>query len=403
MTTNTASSTRQVIRWTATENDWSHEARGILVDHYRRGDELVIVIFTKAGAVREAERWGARSTILGHTYRGTGKRGTVLGWLTTEAPAAPVATDNDEVPNTSTGGACSHGTPYSRSCPQCMGPGPGVDPAAEIRAEFAQTARSIPAQDRAPEVQATVAQPLEIGAALADLDAHSITSRERRIVELEREVERLAGMDAGLAETQGRIAELERRLEQNAASYQEARARITELEDAPVRQHARRLVEALTAMRDEDGPARVSLPVSRAYGLLADTLGIDTRSPAPLRAEFAAAHAAFAERDQAAEPTAHPVVDDDPRRALKALGVRVRTGLPGERVEVRETAMVRGDAHPRIRVLGFLTDGVLRTDEGREAREVPAALVPAYVEAVRALSYPAPTARRTALQGVEAG
>jgi len=214
---------------------------------------------------------------------------------------------------------------------------------------------------------------------IARLNEHPITHRERRITELETQLrtseDRAAGWDAESARAHERIAELERRLEQSHHDYARARRRITELEDAPIRQLARRLVEALTDMRDPNGEAVVSLPVSRAWLLLADALGIDTSQPL------------------AVAPT-HPTIGGDPRRALAALGIQVRPGLPGEAVEVREYAATHGHVMPKARIIGYVTDGVFRTDVGRGAREIPAGLVPAYVDRVRHLGQPAVTVRR---------
>ena len=210
-------------------------------------------------------------------------------------------------------------------------------------------------------------EPMTVDQALAELGHHHDTcQREKETLVRARiaELEALNGSQAqALADADDRVAELERRLEQNQHDYARARRRITELEDARVRVPVR-----LGSISEAGRHVSVAHDVRAAMD-------------------------AEPEVDEAA---AQPDRSGPMLHALAAEGLAPRRGLPGERVAVRETCRVPGQPLPMWHVIGFLTDGVLRTDESRDAREVPAEHVPAYVAAVRNLPRSRPTARRLA-------
>ena len=338
---------RQAIRWTADANGWTWAPKGIRFDQYSRGPIVITVEFIQSsGVTREGRRFNGVTSVLTPSR---GKRETVLGWLMEDAAVADAMAASVELDESRRGAdRAEDATDAQRD-----------QDAAMLELAGDSESATIPTVD---EVAAAVTDPAWGREAAADTIERSsrglgLDAQAARIVELEREL--------GVARRAYAI---------QAQDYRTARARIAELEDAPIRARARRLVEALTDMRGPNGEPVVSLSVSRAWGALADALGIDTSRPLAV----------------APEP-ARPV---SPSRALQDLGIAVRPSLPGERVAVREVMRALGQPLPVQRVIGSLTDDVLRTDEGREAREIQVEHVPAYVAAVRRLGRPTPAARR---------
>jgi len=336
---------RQAIRWTADANGWTWAPKGIRFDQYSRGPIVITVEFIQSsGVTREGRRFNGVTSVLTPSR---GKRETVLGWLVEDAAVADAMAASVELDESRRGAdQAEDATDAQRD-----------QDAAMLELAGDSESATIPTVD---EVAAAVTDPAWGREAAADTIARAadgLDAQTARIVELEREL--------GVARRAYAI---------QAQDYRTARARIAQLEDAPIRARARRLVEALTDMRGPNGEPVVSLSVSRAWGALADALGIDTSRPLAV----------------APEP-ARPV---SPSRALQDLGIAVLPSLPGERVAVREVMRALGQPLPVQRVIGYLTDDVLRTDEGREAREIQVEHVPAYVAAVRRLGRPTPAARR---------
>lgn len=427
--TNPKRPARQVIRETADANGWTWSPKGVRHDQFIRGDVLVTVeSIQSTGAVAGAERFDGSTRIAAESR---GKRETVLDWLTALPTEAEITTASplDEVPAAE------------------LAPIPLVEPLTP-----AERAASDGDGDLEDEVAGLVAQADEDAAIIEGLAAVA-----RRLTD---ELER----------TGDALESLTRRAEVQTADYRVVRARVTELEDqrAPLRRaaldvveavrnpfgppaplemavgaltdvlgtpergdqlrtRARKLVEALAKMRGTDGMARVSFTVSRAWGLLADELGMEpfatvlaalpeapapaepTRN-APLRAEFAAAHARGSSATEG-EPTRAQLMAEGPgvRAVLEVLGIDVRRALPGEAVTVWETYRPAGQPLPLRRTLGMIQNRVgsahdhLWTDEGRDALHVPVVCVAAYVAGVRELpGLPVPRQRRAVARRVAA-
>jgi hypothetical protein len=108
----------------------------------------------------------------------------------------------DQDDNSSTNGACSHGTPYNRPCPSCMGPGPGSDP--HPTDDFSDAPHPTTPQGMSADYVGA-ADPFETDDEPASVDPVAETQLrdlEQREVELENDLEA----------ARFRIAELERRL-----------------------------------------------------------------------------------------------------------------------------------------------------------------------------------------------
>jgi hypothetical protein len=245
------------------------------------------------------------------------------------------------------------------------------------------------AEDRAPEVSAVVAEPAEdVPAWERNLARLADGPAADRIAELEAQLQRTESARSALADD---LVAARNGAARQTAAYAEVRARVTELEDqrAPLRAAARDL--AHLAMNVTSAPSTWAV-ATRVLQLTGD----EGPTPRGERPDLVLVN-------DASELAQHPAGSDRSGpllHALAGLGLAVRRGLPGERVQVRETHREHGQPLVTARVLGFLRDGVFTTDEGRDARVVPVELLAAYVADVRALGCPAPTARRAVLDAL---
>lgn len=386
--TNTALSARETLRQVADVNGWTRHGQDGTWDRdlYVRADVTVNARFGVRGAVASAERVVAGQQV--EVTNAHGKRETVASWLAQAAEAPGIAEDPAEIVDVpGTLGDPAEAPSVEQVSAAITDPAWGTEPAADTIARAELTNEEHEDLYDPPTWERNLARLADGPAAdrIAELEARLAESRrmiETQAVALDayREQE-----DEDAAIVEGLVAAIVRMQQEagvNAQGYRALREHCTQLEDAPVRSSARRLVETL---RDMEG-GTVSLSVSRAYGLLADALGMDVTRPA----QVPDPEVIQAMMDTA--PTVPAILD--------VLGVPVRRALPGERIVVQETHRESGHPLPRTRVIGSMRDGVLSTDEGRGSIAIPPEQVAAYVTGVRAAGYPAPARRREVAAGL---
>lgn len=96
---------------------------------------------------------------------------------------------------------------------------------------------------------------------------------------------------------------------------------------------------------------------------------------------------------------ADPAPPTDADDMLRRLGVQVPTHLAEDVASAREYALSGGA--PLVRTFGIIDHGQLLTSASHEAPAVALALIPAYVDAVRAAGFPAPARRAELLAELE--
>jgi hypothetical protein len=330
---------RDAIHDAADANGWAMYGTTHLFWRFVRGDVTINVSFTGAGAIKSADRLNDT----GVRYAGTtGKRETVIEWLTEPLTSGNVDDDTDGQRDRDAAMVeLADGEPIGQS---------------------AREALNVLAVNAAPA----------LGDPAATAAADEILNR---LGALEGQLQRatdLAVRDAN------RVRELEVLVSQGAelvatlrVDYRQARERITELED-------------------QRAPLRAELRRSDDHGM----------------GEFVAKTNDGVRRARRVSQPAELVVERAPTTAREALRIdgrpAVRPQLPGESTDVKERvphdnalghAMLTRIYGTLVRPRHGLAPEFLRTSSHRDGRAVPTELVLPYLAAIRSYGFPGPAQR----------